>query len=259
MTIGESQNTLAAATAPESGDTTAPETVDNGTSAEGGDENHQEPRLFTQDEVDALVTKRLGIEQRRLARQKAEQADQPRQPAKEAPKPDQFKTAQEYIDAVSDWKADQKVAERAQRQQQTSTVNTFQERAEQARDKYPDFDKVVGNDDLIIGEPSAQAILESKIGPEIAYHLGKNPQESERIARLSPLAQAREIGKIEAKLEANLPQGKKAVTSAPEPITPIGTRATSPSYSTSDQRSLKLPPSEWIAKRNAEIAAKNKR
>jgi len=56
--------------------------------------------------------------------------------------------------------------------------------------------------------------------------LGKNPEELERIARLSPFTAAKEIARIEDKI------GKKKVkaqSSAPEPITPVGGGGTLPS------------------------------
>jgi hypothetical protein len=41
----------------------------------------------------------------------------------------------------------------------------------------------------------AETIQSSDIGPELAYYLGTNPKEADRISRLHPLAQAKEIGK----------------------------------------------------------------
>jgi hypothetical protein len=49
----------------------------------------------------------------------------------------------------------------------------------------------------------AETIKSSDIGPDLAYWLGSNPKEADRISRLSPLLQAREIGKIEAKITAD--------------------------------------------------------
>jgi hypothetical protein len=58
--------------------------------------------------------------------------------------------------------------------------------------------------------------------------------------------QAREIGKIEAKLGSNPPV--KPTTSAPAPITPVTARTSgNPSYDTTDPRSVKaMSTSEWI-------------
>jgi hypothetical protein len=92
----------------------------------------------------------------------------------------------------------------------------------------------------------ADTIRASDIGPEVAYYLGTNVKETERIARLPPILQAKEIGKIEAKLADNPPV--KRSTSAPAPITPVTARSgNNPSYDTTDPRSIKnMSTSEWI-------------
>jgi hypothetical protein len=94
----------------------------------------------------------------------------------------------------------------------------------------------------------AQTIQASEIGPDVAYFLGSNPKEADRISRLAPLLQAREIGKLEAKIASDPPV--KKVSSAPAPITPIrGGKVNAPAvYDTTDPRSIKsMSTSEWIA------------
>ena len=92
----------------------------------------------------------------------------------------------------------------------------------------------------------AETIQASEIGPELAYYLGSNPKEAERIARLSPYLQAKEIGKIEVKLADNPPV--KKTTSAPPPIKPVTAKTVgAPVRDTTDPRSIKeMSTSEWI-------------
>ena len=92
----------------------------------------------------------------------------------------------------------------------------------------------------------AETIQSSEIGPDLAYYLGSNPKEADRISRMSALAQAKEIGKIEAKLASNPPV--KRTTSAPAPISPVTARSSgSPAYDTTDPRSTKsMTDSQWI-------------
>ena len=100
----------------------------------------------------------------------------------------------------------------------------------------------------------AETIQASDIGPDVAYFLGANPKEADRISRLSPFLQAKEIGKIEAKLSDNPPA--KKTTSAPAPIAPVTARSTGgTAYDTTDPRSIKtMSASEWIeAERNRQI------
>jgi hypothetical protein len=92
----------------------------------------------------------------------------------------------------------------------------------------------------------AQSIQASDVGPDVLYWLGSNPKEADRIARLPPLLQAKEIGKIEVTLSSNPPVRK--TSTAPAPINPVTARASgAPSYDTTDPRSVKsMSTSEWI-------------
>lgn len=233
-------------TAPDQEITAAPDAVDN-------QPEEQEPRTFTQEELDEIVGKRLAKAERKWQREQAQRAEQTQQPI-EAPRPDQFTTAEDYVEALAEHKAAQKLAEREAQQQRKQADSTYAEREESVREKYTDFEDVAYNPDLRITPAMAEVIKESEVGPELAYHLGKNPKEAARIADLSPLAQAREIGKIEASLVATPPTGKKA-SSAPEPIKPVGSRTSTPKYDTTDPRSVTtMSASDWIKARNAEIA-----
>jgi hypothetical protein len=125
-------------------------------------------------------------------------------------------------------------------------LDAYQDREEDARNKYDDFEQVAYNPKLPVTETMAQTIQASEIGPDVIYWLGSNPKEADRIARLSPLLQAREIGKIEARLATNPPA--KKTTTAPAPIAPVTARAASaPAYDTTDPRSVKsMSTTEWI-------------
>lgn len=52
-------------------------------------------------------------------------------------------------------------------------------------------------------------IFESDHGPDVTYFLAKHRDELARIAALSPIRQASELGKIEAKVQAELAPEKK--------------------------------------------------
>lgn len=90
-----------------------------------------------------------------------------------------------------------------------------------------DFDKGTG-----------RAILESDLGQRVLYHLAKNPEEAERIAKLSPTRQVIEIGKLEDKV---VPQKKQS--SAPAPVS--GVKGSSASHTITGNESQ----AEYEAKR----------
>ena len=201
------------------------------------------PKTFSQEELDAAIGKRLAREQRKWERERAQQAPQvPQVPVT----PEQFATNEDYVEALAEQRAEQKLAEREQRKQQTEILNAYHDKEEEIRAKYDDFEQVAYNPNLPITTVMAQTIQASDIGPEVAYHLGANPREAERISRLSPILQAKEIGKIEAQLAANPPV--KKTSNAPAPISPVSARTTgSPAYDTTDPRSIKsMSTSDWI-------------
>ena len=240
-----SENELAVATAPEQAPTAAPVAEVENSSPEPTPT--EAPKTFTQEELDAIVGKRLAREQRKWEREQAQKFKAPPPaPPPEPLKPDNFADAQAYADALAERKAAELLAQREAEAERTATLEAYQDREEEARTKYDDFEQVAYNPKLPITETMAQTIQASEIGPDVIYHLGSNPKEAERIARLSPLLQAREIGKIEARL-ASSPPAKKTST-APAPIAPVTARASSaPAYDTTDPRSLKtMSTSEWI-------------
>lgn len=224
--------------------------------AEQSTEQHEE-KIFTQSELNAITGKRLVKERRKWEReQQSKQAEmQARQsvPA-ELPQADQFESTEAYAEALVIRKAEELIAQREIQKQRAQIEDAYAEREEEARDKYDDFEQVAYNPKLRITDVMAETIKASDIGPDLAYWLGSNPKEADRISRLSPLLQAREIGKIEAKLGIEPP--KKKTTSAPEPIRPVSARAANHGVvDTTDPRSIQtMSTSEWIeADRRREI------
>lgn len=214
---------------------------------------NQPVKTFSQEELDAAIGKRLAREQRKWEREQAARQTVPVAP-KEMPSIDNFESTDAYAEALALRKAEELLAQRDRQKEQAKIVEDYSEREEKARDKYDDFEDVVYNPKLRITDVMAETIQYSDLGPDLAYWLGSNPKEAERIARLSPILQAREIGKIEVRLSDNPPV--KKTTSAPTPISPVTARSSgSPSHDTTDPRSIKtMSTSDWIeAERNRQI------
>jgi hypothetical protein len=204
-------------------------------------------KTFSQEELDAAIGKRLAREQRKWERDQAQrQSEQQTLRAAPTASADQFESTEAYTEALALQKAEELIAKREAAKQHSAILESYQEREEAARDKYDDFEQVAYNPKLPITNVMAETIQSSDIGPELAYYLGSNPKDAERIARMTPLGQAKEIGKIEAKLAAEPPV--KRTTSAPTPISPVTARATgSPALDTTDPRSIKsMTASQWI-------------
>ena len=208
----------------------------------------QATKTFTQEELDAAIGKRLAIAQRKWERQKAaEMAEkQPAAQPKELPPVSEFESPEAYAEALAVQKAEQLLAERERHRQQAEAIERYHDREEQAREKYDDFEQVAYNPSLKITAVMAETIQASDVGPDVAYYLGANPKEADRISKLSPFLQAKEIGRIEAKVAAEPPV--KRTTSAPAPISPVTARSSgNPTYDTTDPRSIKtMSATEWI-------------
>lgn len=215
-------------------------------------------RKFTQAELDAMIGKRLAREQRKWEReQQAKFAEQQARASvpKDLPPVDQFESPEAYAEALAVKKAEELLQQRELQKQQAAIEDAYAEREEDARSKYDDFEQIAYNPNLRVTDVMAETIKASDIGPDLAYWLGSNPKEADRISRLSPLLQAREIGKIEAKLGAEPP--KKKTSSAPEPIRPVTARTVNPGVTdTTDPRSVQtMSTSDWIAaERQRQIA-----
>lgn len=201
-------------------------------------------KTFTQDEVDAMIGKRLARERRSWERERT------KAPEPAAPTPvsqDQFESVEKYAEALASQKAEQLLQQRELERQHAEILESYHDKEEQARDKYEDFEAVAYNPSLKITTVMAQTIQASDVGPDVAYFLGLNPKEADRISRLPPFLQAKEIGKIEAKVASSPPVKKPS--NAPAPIQPVAARSSSgPAYDTTDPRSLKtMSTSVWIA------------
>jgi len=242
----EVQNLAEVDSAPAPEVTATTETVEN--TPVVADESNEQPveeKKYSQAEIDAMIGKRLAREQRKWEREQAQRGAEKQIVPTDLPSPDQFQSPTDYAEFIRA-EADKLVQQREAAKQQSQVLESYQEREEQARDKYDDFEQVAYNPNLPITNVMAETIQHSDIGPELAYYLGSNPKDADRISRLTPFMQAKEIGKIEAKLADNPPV--KRTTSAPAPISPVTARSTgAPTHDTTDPRSIKsMTTSQWI-------------
>lgn len=226
--------------------------------AQGSDEDGARKR------INKLVWQRE--EAKREADYWRSQAQRPA-PAAEQPKPanngrpdvndPKWKNYEEYTEALAEWTADRKIEARITADRETSqqrnkqqrlsdALSSFNEKAEKARDKYPDYDELF--DSAIISEAMSEPILTSDNGPEIAVFLAKNPDIARKLYRLSPVDAAREIGKIEAKLD-DAPE--TTTSNTPPPIKPVR-----PKGEVSTLLSDKMDVKTWMKMRNKQVGRK---
>jgi hypothetical protein len=233
--------------APTTDVTATPEVAESTPEVAENQVDQVEEKKYSQAEIDAMIGKRLAREQRKWEREQANRSAET-QIVKAAPTAsvDQFESPEAYAEALAYQKAEELIAKREAAKQQSAVLESYHDLEEEARTKYDDFEQVAYNPKLPITNVMAETIQSSDVGPELAYYLGSNPKEADRISRMSPLSQAKEIGKIEAKLVSAPPVRK--TTSAPAPISPVTARsAGATTLDTTDPRSIKsMTTSQWI-------------
>lgn len=134
-------------------------------------------------------------------------------------------------------------AEHHTRQVIQKRAETFLKRVDEVRDRLPDFDQVV-TDATPISDFAADIIAESEVGPQIAYHLGKNQDLAREIRNMPPHLQGRALARIEAQVSVPI----RKLTSAPPPTPRVG-GGSSPAAKDPSQMGM-AEYSEWYRKRS---------
>jgi hypothetical protein len=164
------------------------------------------------------------------------------EPAKEAktvvsegkPKQDDFETHEEWIEAVADWKYEQKEQEREAKSKDAEAKNAFQTRVQTFQEECKEFSKVHKDWDDRIEEVSDVLVnpglmqLIHKSGAAVAYEVMESREEFERLNGLDYTDAAIEIGMIKARLKASNSQKTESTTKttkAPPPPSPLGRKS----------------------------------
>lgn len=142
------------------------------------------------------------------------------------PSRDDYAEQDDYIEALTEWKAEQAVT-RVQREQAAQSANHARQSAWEAREaqtkaSIPDYDAVVPVSTVPIKPHVVEALMDADAGPLLAYHLAKNPDVAARLNAMTPARAEIELGRIETTLTA---PAVKVPSNAPTPITPITPQA----------------------------------
>ena len=192
---------------------------------------------------------------------------QPRQEVSNKPTREQFADDSDFIEALTDYKIEQRDQNHNRtREQETQSQRAaeWNKRADVARQEYEDFDEVIEEaQDVPLHRSASKAILESDMATDIQYYLAKHPDEATKTVNMSPEGAARYIGRIEAQVaadkatRASQKAAIKKVSGAPAPVVPL--KPVGGGNSPYDLNDGKLPVSDWMKKRNQELAARNGR
>lgn len=192
----------------------------------------EKPKKTAKDRINELTWRANEAERReqalleRLAKTEKPAEDAAPAPVAEDARPDPADyefgvTDEKYIEDLSEWKVDQRLR---QHDEQTSARQRFQKSLDtfhtKATEMFPEGEpeglkayKALPDAGSVVLQ---QMVIDSDVGPKLADYLGKNTAEIKRISGLHPLLQAREIGKLEARMsEASPPKPAKTVSDAP--------------------------------------------
>ena len=177
-----------------------------------------------------------------------------------APDPDQFPAGRydpDYLEALTDFKVQQRFD--AQNEQATIQERkaSLKQAEAKAREAYPDYDMA---SEEFLTHPLAKVsaftnlVLESDNPTEIAYYLGKNPAELDKISDMTASQAARYIGRIEGLLAEKTSEAVvKKASSAPKPISALsGAKNSSVITDLSQAKSM----AEYNALRDKQLAKK---
>lgn len=213
-----------------------------GQAPEGKDAPKDKPELSEADKVKYGMQKRIDRQTAKLTqaerelqelRQRVSQYEQPKK--NDAPKEDDFETVEDYLKAVGKYEAQQEFSkaekEKAAKETEAKRLEvegmqrqTFEARAAELRKTAPDFDDVASAfvEEMAEMPPSeglevAKAIIRSsKLGADLTYHLGKNPELAESLKSMDSVGVARTLFRAEYDLEK---APKKKAQPAPNPPT----------------------------------------
>ena len=213
-------------------------------------EKKNEDELHDSRRIKKYITRAFEAEAQADALRKQIAATAPIQQVK-VPQRTEFGSDAEYYNAINLYNMnvmrtefDSKINEQKARENQRE----LEIKTEQARKEYEDFDDVLAESTVGFTPQIQQAIVESDVSADMMYALAKDETLATKIARLPSHLAIKELGKLEAKIEAEKSSKKtptavaKPVSKAPAPIKPVASKSDVGAVDPS-----KLSDAEWLA------------
>lgn len=198
-------------------------------------------------------------------REHAKKPSQPSvpQPLPAAPKMSQFESLEDYLeardqyrDAVREAKQQQARAEKPDTQQPKSPEGKSEAQeemrlrtellVEEGAEKYEDFGDLIADNSRTFTEAMAHYAFNSDRGVDVTHYLLTNQKEAQRIARLNPVQQFAELGRLEDRIATRAVQPKKPAE-PPAPVDPVSGAITSPGMPSPSKTE------DWIKARQAKV------
>lgn len=159
-------------------------------------------------------------------KQQAMSGNQVKQPTPVAPqgKPvlSDFNNIEQYVDARAQYDRQELMKEFEQKTSAKNAANGYVERVQEFSKTVPDFQEaLLAAADETVQPDTIEFVQDSAVGPQIAYHLAKNPEELDRLNSLSPIRRIAELGKLEDRLQGKPVTPLKKVTTAPGKLSDV--------------------------------------
>ncbi len=153
----------------------------------------------------------------------------------------------------------EKAAERVVRgfqenQQAQSAEQSFAKAEKVFSESVSDYKETVYADDLMITQGMKAELQAIDIGPEIAYYLGKNPDEAMVISKQSPREITRSLMLLETSIRAEKKKTSKTVSDAPPPPGKIKGKNPGIKPAPNVPSSDKLSDAEWFKAEDKRMA-----
>jgi hypothetical protein len=162
-----------------------------------------------------------------------------------------------YNESIVDAKVAEALAKRDQQRAVEARTQTFRQKEASFLEKTPDYREVAYR--APISDEIAQLVMESDLGPELAYYLGKNPALAQEISNFSGVQAARALGRVEERLESQKrAPAAPAVSKAPPPPPKIAATDSTVSVKPTDPDSdSSMSDAEWFRAREEQIRRKS--
>lgn len=203
-------------------------TGDDGDEPEVGEENKRDPYKGFRKKIDKQHA-RIKDNERQMA-EMAHEIEQLQQRLQARKSVDvESLSDSDYINHLSDTRYDERQLEehvkKIQSIAQSAQRDAWVEKVESAIGRMPDYDQVLAQANVQIPREVTEAIMDSEFGPDIAYHLAKNPDLAVKIGRANPIVQAKEIMRLEMMIEAQVSKAPPAPAAKPQSKAPAPTPA----------------------------------
>lgn len=211
-------------------DTSSESTTENDDGAEDNTEETGDTEKKTGfDKRVSKLTKRISDKDREIERLRAlVPQQQVERQAQTVGKPElkDFESAESYMDALTDWKLDERERVRDEAKQNQEVGDTYNNRLETYKESNPSYEEDYQDFMDHVGSKAPmteviQMMIGSDVGPAMAHYLFKNLNEFDRIEKLSPLRRVAELGKIEDKLLAKTKSVPVVKSKAPPVLTSV--------------------------------------